>query len=755
MPPIDASPARWITAPGPDPQNPQLRTVVEVPAPVRSATLRVTGLGTFRAHLGGREVGPGRLDPGLTDPRARIQVCELDVTALLSPGRSVLGIELGRGFHALTTPTVWRWEQAPWHGPVRAWAHLVAELEDGSTLEVATGEHWQVRPGPITADSMYAGETFEPSGDPGAWLVPGAEEDGWTQSVLADDAADGPLVPQRQPPVREIERITPAVVSASSDRLVLDMGRVIAGWCEYALAASVPPDAPALRLRARHGEKLLASGEVDCANEHVRGDRFQEDRVRLEPGHARTFAPRHSYKGFRYVQIDRVPDPAGADRGEPLTLRDLGTTGILAHAALTTASTLNSSDPFLERFDDAMRRSLSNNMHHVPTDTPMHEKNGWTGDALTALSAMTTSFDMHDMLAKWATDQADTLRPDGALAVIAPTPGWGYEELSPAPEWTCLLPAVLEELLLEYEDAEPLREHAAAAARHLEHELARRDEDGLISGVLGDYLTPGSPGPAPEEKRLSGTLAVAGGLRSLARALDLAGLPDLTGVPAPAALRAQAGDLEQAVNHVFLDPGRGLYRDPGTGLVRQTSQILPLAAGIVPPELERRVLGALVADLEARDAHHDCGHLGVRHLFPVLSAHGHGRLAQRVLGASGAPGWRDWLEAGNSSFMEMWENPRSCSHYFMGTPVTWIHEHVVGLRRGPDGWGEAIIAPDPDVDVARIAMTRRTVRGDLAVDMDRASRCLVLTVPASMRALVRLPGAPERSVGPGEHTMSW
>jgi len=244
VPPIDASPARWITAPGPDPQNPQLRTVVEVPSPVRSATLRLTGLGTFRAHLGGREVGPGRLDPGLTDPRARIQVCELDVTTLLSPGRSVLGIELGRGFHALTTPTVWRWEQAPWHGPVRAWAHLHAELEDGSTLEAATGEHWQVRPGPITADSMYAGETFEPSGDPGAWLEPGAEEDGWTQAVLADDAADGPLVPQRQPPVHEIERITPAVVSATPERLVLDMGRVIAGWCEYALAASVPPERP-------------------------------------------------------------------------------------------------------------------------------------------------------------------------------------------------------------------------------------------------------------------------------------------------------------------------------------------------------------------------------------------------------------------------------------------------------------------------------------------------------------------------------
>lgn len=756
MPEIDPALARWITAPGEDPQNPLLRLAFTLGSPPVAGRLRVTGLGTFRAHLNGAPVSDGRLDPGLTDPRRRVQVCDLDVSALLRSGENVLGIELGRGFHAMRTPNVWRWHEAPWRGPVRAWAHLRVDLADGSARALTTGEDWLTRPGPVVVDSMYEGETFSPTEDPSAWLLPGYATDGWEPALVARpgkgsrrrlESPEPLLVTQVQEPVVEQGEITPVVVSATSQRVVLDMGRVIAGWCRYELRDEVDALSPTLELVARHGEKLRDDGTVDDDNEHIAADRFQEDRVRLEPAYARSFAPRHSYKGFRYVQLEAVAgDLSGVD-----------VTGVAAWADLQEVSALRSSEPYLERFDAAMRASLLNNMHHVPTDTPMHEKNGWTGDALTGLAAMTTSFDMRRMLAKWATDQVDGQRADGSLAVISPTPGWGYEELSPAPEWTCLLPTLLDELATEYGDLAPVAEHAAAAARYLDHELGRRDQDGLISGVLGDYLTPGSPGPAPEDKRLSGTLAVAGGLRSLAHALDLASGEEIADAPSSEELRERALALEEAVNIVFLDREQGLYRDPaGSAEVgyRQTSNVLPLAAGIVPPELVESAVANLVADITARGDHHDCGHLGVRHLLGVLSAHGHGDLAWRVLANPSAPGWRAWLEAGNSTFMEMWQDPRSCSHYFMGTPATWIHEHAVGLRRGRDGWGELLVQPDPEVPVGRIAMTRETLAGTIEVEVDREARTVSLAVPEGSRARVVLPGL-ERTLGPGRHTVSW
>ena len=752
---IDPSLARWVTAPGEDPQNPLLRLSFELPSPPLAARLWVTGLGTFRAHVNGTEVNRGRLDPGLTDPRRRIQVVEVEAAPLLVQGRNVLAVELGRGFHAMTTPNEWRWHRAPWRGPVRAWAHLRLELADGTVTALSTGEHWRTRPGPVTFDSMYEGETFSPTEDPGAWLLPGYDDSAWEPVLVARDhvgshraerAAEPLLLRQVQEPVVEQEEITPVVLSSSPERIVLDMGRVIAGWCHYTLADRVGPSAPPIELVARHAEKLRADGTVDDANEHIHTDRFQQDRVLLQPAFARSFAPRHSYKGFRYVQLE----PVSGD------LAGLTVTGILAHADLREVSTLTSSEPYLGQFDQAMRASLLNNMHHVPTDTPIQEKNGWTGDALTALSAMTTSFDMRRMLRKWLADQVDGQREDGSLAVISPNPDWGYEELSPAPEWTCLLPELLDELVTEYGEVELVAEHGPAAARYLAYELGRRDAEGLISGVLGDYLTPGSPGPAPEDKRLSATLFVARALRALAHVRELAGDQDIEGIPAPEALRTQAATLEQAVNTVFLDPAQGIYRDPepAGAPYRQTSNLLPLAFGTVPPEHVPAVVAHLVADVEARGDHHDCGHIGVRFLLPVLSAHGHGALAWRVLNAPTAPGWRAWLEAGNSTFMEMWTSPRSHSHYFMGTPATWIHEHVAGLRRGADGWREFVVAPDEDVPVGRIALSRWTVFGRIVLEVDREQRTLTVTVPEGCRAQVVLPGLAQ-VLEAGCRTLSW
>ncbi len=759
MPEIDPALARWITAPEEDPQNPLLRLSFTLDSPPLAARLLVTGLGTFRAHLNGMPVGEGRLDPGLTDPRRRVQVCGGDVAAQLRRGENVLAIELGRGFHAMTTPNVWRWHLAPWRGPVRAWSHLRVDLADGTARALATGTGWVTRPGPVTFDSMYEGETFSPAEDPEAWLLPGYDASSWAP-VVVDRPGGGSRRKARRPepvmqlqvqePVVEHGALLPRVVSSDPQRIVLDMGRVIAGWCRYELSAAVGRDDPPVEFVARHAEKLRGDGTVADENEHVRTDRFQQDRVRLHPAFARSFAPRHSYKGFRYVQLE----PVSGD------LAGLEVTGIPASADVREISTLRSSEPFLERFDAAMRASLRNNLHHVPTDSPSQEKNGWTGDALTALPAMTTSFDMRRMLRKWVVDQVDGQREDGSLAVIAPSPGWGYEELSPAPEWTCLLPMLLDELATEYGELEPLMTHGLAAARYLEHELGRRDEDGLISGVLGDYLSPGSPGPAPEDRRLTATLCVAQALRALAHAAELtAGGADgqLAGVPAPQRLREQAELLEQSVNRVFLDAERGCYRDPGSrgaAGYRQTSNLLPLAFGIVPPARVGAVVGNLVADIVARGDHHDCGHLGVRHLLPVLSAHGHGALAWRVLTAPGAPGWRDWLEAGNSTFMEMWESPRSCSHYFMGTPVTWIHEQVAGLRRGPDGWRDLVVAPDPDVPVGRIALARWTELGEVVVEVDREQREVTVVVPDGARAQLVLPGL-TRSLGAGRHRAGW
>ena len=105
-------------------------------------------------------------------------------------------------------------------------------------------------------------------------------------------------------------------------------------------------------------------------------------------------------------------------------------------------------------------------------------------------------------------------------------------------------------MVCEYGETDPVARHAPAAARYLANELGRRDEDGLIASVLGDYLSPGSPGPAPEDRRLSGTLLVAHALRRLAHAIEAASAASEVldaDLPAPDALRTDASTDRKSV----------------------------------------------------------------------------------------------------------------------------------------------------------------------------------------------------------------
>src|SRR6476661_6326788 len=152
------STATWITAPGSDPQHPLLRTTFNLRAQVTSASLLVTGLGAFHAHLNGSRVSADQLAPGQTDFGKTVLLNAYDVTAMIDEGTNALAIEVGRGFYAMTTPNVWGWHTAPWRNSCRALAELHLSYTDGTTEVITTGPGWKASTGPITADSMYAAE---------------------------------------------------------------------------------------------------------------------------------------------------------------------------------------------------------------------------------------------------------------------------------------------------------------------------------------------------------------------------------------------------------------------------------------------------------------------------------------------------------------------------------------------------------------------------------------------------------------------
>ncbi|MFD7315115.1 family 78 glycoside hydrolase catalytic domain [Streptomyces sp. NPDC059883] len=726
-----------VSIAAPEAPAPLLRREFTVSGPVSRARLYISGLAYYTAELNGKRIGGQVLDPAFTDYDETVLYAVHDVTSLLRRGANAIGVTLGRGFYGMTTPNVWNWHQPPWHGEPRLLCRLEAEHPDGSRTTVVSDTDWRITEGPTLTNSLYAGETYDARLAPEGWTMPGFDDSSW-RSPNPQAAPRGTLRAQPHDPIEIIETLTPtAITELRPGVYVVDMGRTTAGWTRLTVRA---PAGTVVQLV--HGEKLKADGSVHAETGHVPG-RFQRDEYICaggaggvgsggsgsgggEPGGAEVWEPSFSYKGFRYVQVSGLPSrPRPAD-----------VLGRVVHTKVAEVSSFDCSEPFYGQLDRAMRRTLLNNLHGIPTDTPMYEKNGWTGDAQLGAPIMAYAFGVHRFLTKWLGDLADSQNPDGQLPVIVPSGGWGYGDLGPSPEWTTVYPFLIREMYRIYGDDRVAREHWSTLTAYLDWELDRL-EDGLAITALGDYLPPGYGGNPPEDTRLTATAYLHRALTQTAELGELLGHGE-----AADRYRTAAAGLKDAFNAAFLDPASGHYRtakDPG---YRQTSNALPLAFGLVPSGARASVLDSLVADIAARGDHLNTGALGTSVLLRVLCAHGRPEVAHAIATQRTYPSWGYWFDNGADTMWEMWPvDSRSRDHYFQGTVVQWLYENVAGLRPGDAGYRTFTVRPDGRTGVTWARTSIRTVRGTASVDWSAIGRDLRLSVrvPVGATAEIHVP----------------
>jgi alpha-L-rhamnosidase len=146
-----------------------------------------------------------------------------------------------------------------------------------------------------------------------------------------------------------------------------------------------------------------ASGLIDA--------QLQTDRYTLAGKGEERWEPSFGYRGFRYVELRRLP--RHPDAGDALRA--------VAHSSVARTGSFTSADPLLNAIDAAAIRTILNNMHGFQTDTPTYEKNGWTGDAQASAGAAARSLDIARVWTKWLNDFRDAQAPKGELPEIVPT----------------------------------------------------------------------------------------------------------------------------------------------------------------------------------------------------------------------------------------------------------------------------------------------------------------------------------------------
>lgn len=720
---------------------PLLRTDFEVDGEVANATVYVAAGGYADVSLNGSPISADVLSPGFTDYDDTVQYVATDVTDQLDGGANALGLELGRGFYGMTGSNVWNWQNPPWHDEPVARAVLEIEYADGSEERVVTDDSWTRHDGPTRFDDLYGGETYDASYELPGFDTPGYDEAGWAPAAEVA-GPKGELVNMRQQPIRVTESLPAVEITEPQDgTYVVKFPRVLAGNVQ------ITAEGPAgTTIRYQYGEKLRASGLVNFDNNGGFASGFQTDRFVLAgTGEPETWEPHFSYKGFQYVQVTGWP----GDEPPPLS----AFTAQAMHTDAERTGSFESSSEVMNGTHEAVVDTLYNNIHGIPTDTPMFEKNGWTGDAAVGFDMFMYNIDLHELFAKWMRDLDETRDAEGAPMVIAPSSaGWG--QWGVAPPWHSAYVNIPWGLYQQSGDDRTLRSLYPNLKKYVDLEFDR-SADGLVTqNRLGDWVSPeASPagGNAPEDTRVSGTAYLYLMLDTMARSARH------LGEDADAErFAANAATVKEAFNTTFLAPGGGHYRGTGDRGYRQTHNVLAVAFGLTPDaETTQRVVDSIAADVRAKDTHLNTGVLGTKYLLPVLTAHGHADLAHALAVQTTYPSWGYKLEQGATSMWEHWAtDARSLGHYFLGTVDDWFFNDVAGIRSSVDtGYRDVTIAPavTGEMEWAKATLDtpfgpvtsdwRTTGNGDLVLEVD---------VPVGSTGHVKVPAPNAAAVVEGD-----
>lgn len=731
--------------------TPLLRKSFTITKPIARARVYSSGLAYNDLTINGHSTSESVLDPGFTDYSKTVLYTTHDVTKLLRQGENVVASELGSGrYDDATRSWDWGWDKAQWRATPKLRLDLYITYIDGTEQVVASDNTWKISTdGPTRYDSLFLGETYDARREVAGWNRPGFNDANWVSARVVNPPA-GVLRAETQEPIRVVAVRPPGKRSEPRPGLIVyDIGQNLTGW------AVINVNAPAgTAIEIFYSEKLSPDGRASTDGNGLVFGQLQTDYYIAKGTRDESWKPRFSYKGFQYVQLS-------SPKGEPLAKNVSVTVERIeqVRTAVVQVSSFESSNTTLNRIHANTTWAIQSNMHGIVTDTPVYEKNAWTGDA--ALTAGTASllFDTERLQWKMFQDMLDAQTAAGELSLLAPSnQNYGYlgkpyfkpvDCCGATPAWDAFWFVIPWENWMRYGDRRALEKTYPAMKKYLDEWIPRwTNKDGdqfaytLTSG-LGDWLPPEG---VPTINALTSsayyaylTQIAAEAARALGRRQDAARYDELF------------IKIQTDFNARFLGSD-GVYREKQGDPFMQTAQILPLAFGLVPTSQRETVAGRLATDImKNRSGHAFVGVIGARWVLPVLTASGHHDVAYTVATQTTEPSWGYWTDS--LKFMSLGESwpadTRSRNHHFFGAIVQWLYEDLAGIRPLEPGYRTIEIKPQiPSVSLDHVSASYNSIRGTITTNWKRTAAGLELEVmvPPNARARIYVPATKQAEV---------
>ena len=720
---------------------PMLRKEFSLKKEIVSARAYISGLGFYELYLNGERVGDRLLDPGTTRYDKRILYTVYDITDNLQD-KNAVGVVLGNGFYNQFISNSWDATTAPWRNCPALLMKILVNYSDGTEEVIISDTSWKVSTGPIVFNGMYMGEIYDARLEKKNWSTTDYDDSEWQQSVRAI-TPKGKKCCHILPPVKITETFPPESIAEPKPGIfVADMGVNFAGWVKINVKGPA-----GTKMILKYGERLRDNGTVerDSLRVHLeKPEKFQTDTYILKGDGEETFEPKFNYHGFQYVQIEGCPVKPELTEIE----------GCFIHTAFEQTGTFKCSNEMFNKIQECTLRSYRSNFHHIPTDCPQREKNGWMADAHLSAEIGYRNFNPASAYAKWMNDITDEQRENGALPGIVPTAGWGYD-WGNGPAWDSAHILICWYQYLNCGDKKILEDNFDAMKKYVDYvktKEAKYDVDGfgVTGGIvcfgLGDWLPPsGLPDDSlvPDRFLLSSYYYKVTELVSeIAKIIGKKDDAEKYG--------KEAKNIKNNINNAFHIPNIGIYTN-GTMAAQSTA----LYQGIVPEDGIDLALEKLISDVERMDYHPICGAHTVKWLLHVLSDNGHADIAYKIADQKTYPSWGYWMDKGATTLFEAWQTAGSLNHIFFGDISHWFYKCLAGIQidQQNPGYKKFIIKPSPVEDLTWVDAEQQTPYGKIKSSWKIENKMFLLEVfvPHNSTATVILPDGSEADVTSGNH----
>jgi len=674
--------AVWIEHPDTLPTTaPILFTTFTVENLCADARLFISGVGFYTAYINGRRVGDSLLAPAFTAYDKTTCYNVYDVADLLVAGENHIEVTLGNGWFNEQDPVDWNFQYAAW----KRKPQMICELLLGNRLVLRSDASWMCRHSRITYNSLRFGETYDASMDEPSAL----------RHARVSRGAGGFLKEQTIQPIRLREEIAPVCsLSAPDGAVTYDFGVNISGNARICVRGTRGG-----KVTVVYSEIMLPDGSIDIEGIHAsakQAKRFQQDEYILSGEGEERWHSEFGYNGFRYAHVT-------CENAELLSI-----TARCFHTDLPAAGRFVSDHVLINRVQSALLRSTRTNFHHIPTDCPHREKNGWTGDAHLSCEQALFNFDMKQAYLKWTADIIDSQRGSGEIPAIVPTSVWGYN-WGNGPTWDLALFEIPWQTYLFTGDDAILTQCIDAQRKYISF-LEFCCDDGIWRNALGDWC---APKDAPVFPRAFIVSAYAW------RAFDLhaKALRALSETKEASLIRSRADEIRANIQHRFL---------PALPDTQTTLSIL-LAFGL-SDEPADALIKRLEACIDAADGHMTCGIFGVKLIYNVLTDNGRFDLAWKLFNAEGYPGWSDMLSRCPSTLTENWDGSASRNHHMYSSVGDWFYKGIAGIHPDPGqpGFVHVFLRPHVPQGCGFFRAEHKAPMGTLIVEWKDYQLCITL-----------------------------